>query len=276
MGARLLVTIGTDRATNWVKTPDGQRFNLGPVSVLSFVTKLVLGGNREARRALDGHLRGEEIMLRVDEGRMWELLAPRRSRWARAFPFIPHDQHTSRGTETMGRIDTDLVALEQHVQTLNKVAGQISPEQMSEGVGILMKLAADIKDQSGNKAYYGLGAAVHETGAPIPEPSTVESVQAVQASDLNIDVFQDNKKMATVILDQMEAVDGKIDQLVTAGKKFDSTRAKADIHAVTSKVASIVADIDLTTPWVVDDLDKLAARAEYLHGLFFPQKAAEE
>lgn len=276
MGTRLLITIGTDGATNWVKTPDGQRYNLGSVSVLSFVTKLALGGNREAKRVLKDFLLGEEVMLRVDDERMWNLLAPRRVRWA-ADSFIPRDQ---QGTGTM-TIDTDLAALERHVQMLNKAAGKVSPEKMAEGVSILVRLAGEIKspNQSKNDTYYGLKPDLFEVGDAAPKPfevgdpmPKVETAKAASVDDLNIDVYEANSKLATQILNRMEAVDQRIDQLVTAGKKFNAARAKADIHAVTSKVASIVSDIDLTTPWVKADLQKLATRAGQIHGLFFPKK----
>lgn len=277
MGTRLLITIGTDGATNWVRTPDGQRFNLGSVSVLSFVTKLALGGNREAKRVLKDFLLGEEVMLRVDDERMWDLLAPRRIRWA-ADSFIPPDQ---QGTGNMATIDTDLAALERHVQMLNKAAGKVTPEKMAEGISILVKLAGEIKspNQSLNKTYYGLKPDLFEVGDAAPKPfevgdpmPKVETAKAASVDDLNIDVYEANSKLATQILNRMEAVDQRIDQLVTAGKKFNASQAKADIHAVTSKVATIVSDIDLTTPWVKDDLQKLAARAGQLHGLFFPKK----
>lgn len=258
--ARLLVTIGTDGATNWVKTPDGQRFNLGSVTVLSFVTKLALGGSREAKRALNGFLRGDEVMLRVDDSRMWEMFVPRRVRWA-ADSFIPQDQ---RGTgNVMATIDTDLTTLERHVQLLNKAAGKVSPEKMNEGIGILVRLAGGIKLSEQD---------ADEGQEPEEKPAEAQEKTAASVEGLNIDAYQANSKLATQILNHMEAVDQKIDQLVTAGKKFDVPRAKADIHAVTSKVAAIVSDIDLTIPWVADDLQKLAARAGHIHGLFFPKK----
>jgi hypothetical protein len=258
--ARLLVTIGTDGATNWVKTPDGQRFNLGSVTILSFVTKLALGGNREAKRALNGFLQGEEVMLRVDDSRMWEMFAPRRIRWA-ADSFIPQDQ---RGTgNVMATIDTHLDALEQHIQVMNKAAGKVSSKKMAEGVNILVKLAGGIKLSEQD---------ADEGQEPEEKPAEAQEKTAASVDDLNIDAYQANSKLATQILNHMEAVDQKIDQLVTAGKKFNASRAKADIHAVTSKVAAIVSDIDLTTPWVMDDLQKLASRAGHIHGLFFPKK----
>jgi len=270
----LLVTIGTDGPTNWVRTPDGQRFSLGSVPVLGFVTKLALGSH-EARRALNGFLRGEEVMLKVDEGLMWDLLTPRRTRWA-ADSFIPQDQRT-RGTQVMSTLAEDLNVLNQHVAALNQAAGRVSPEKMAEGVGILVKLACQLEDQAGQEPYISLVAADDESDA---DEAADAAVQEAEESDkanaksagvkLSYDVYKTNAKLAEQILDQMTAVNDKIDQIVAAGKQgFKADAARADIHAVTAKVAGITADVDLTVPWVHDDLQKLAAQASHLHSLFF-------
>ena len=271
---RSLVTIGSDGPTDWVRTPDGQRFNLGQVSVLSFITKLTLGGSREARAALDKFLQGDEVMLRVDDDMMWDMLAPRRTRWA-ADSFIPPD-HRKRGNGLM-TIDADLHILDQHIQMLQKAAKTNVPaEKMAEGVSILVRLARKIGvDQSDNAGYYGLDANVQEATPGSSEVVTVEDVEAVKLGGtpkLAYDVYKANSDVATRILDQMEATDVRINELVTAGKKFNVVKAKADIHAVTSKVAGIVSDTDLTTPWVAEDIGKLAKRAEHLYGLFFPKE----
>jgi hypothetical protein len=264
MGARLLVTIGTDGATNWVRTPDGQRFNLGSVPILSFVTRLVLGGSREARRALDGFLQGDEVMLRVDEDKMWELMTPRRSRWGATDSFIPRDQRTSRGT-TMSTTDK-LTTLEQHVQMLHQAAAaSVSPKKMAEGVSILMRLADQLDEDEASRE------ASEVPKDPKEEP--VSDDTDTGTDKLAFDTYKANSKLATGILDKMEAVNDKVDQIVASGKDgFRAEDAKADIHEVTSKVAGIVSETDLaTTPWVADDLMKLASRADYLHGLFFPK-----
>lgn len=284
---RLLVTLGTDGNTDWVRTPDGQKFNLGSVSALSFVTKLALKGG-DARKALDGFLRGEEVLLRVDDDKMWDLLAPRRSRWA-ADSFIPSD-HRKRGTGTM-TISKDLEVLENHIRGLQAAAkAKASPKKMREGASILGRLVNRVASQSDDSVYFGLAAAdqsnnsnlmnlgepdVHDAADPKPDVVTVEEVDQVKAAGstkLAYDTYRANSDAATRILDQMEAVDTRINDLITAGKRFNSKRARADIHAVTAKVASIVNDVDLTTPWVAGDLAKLAARAEQLHKLFFPAK----
>ncbi len=286
---RLLVTLGTDGTTNWVRTPDGQRFNLGSVSALAFVTKLALGGAKNTRKALDDFLQGKEVLLQVDDDKMWDLLTPRRLRWA-ADSFILCD-HRKRGNG-MTTIDKDLGVLEAHVAKLHEAAkANISPEKMKEGTDILVRLAKKVASQSDNSRYYGLEEleetpmeesvdqsgdfmSFDEVGDLEPDVVAVEDVDQVRSGTtvkLAYDTYKANSTVANRILDQMEAVNGRINELITAGK-FNSKRAKADIHTVTSKVANIVNDVDLTTSWVAEDLAKLATRAEHLHGLFFPVK----
>jgi len=272
MSARLLVTIGTDGVTDWVRTPNGARHNLGAVSVLKFVTKL--SRNKQAmRQALDAFLRGNEVMLSIEEDQMWALLAPRRPRWASDGSFITPDQRTTTipsGTrKTTMDFDTDLTAIEQHIVQLDKAAtGNPSPEHMAKGREILAKLAQNIRppSQSQNGSYYGLVAAdVHEAGDAMD--ATGEAV-----GGLSFDTYQQNQALAEDIIVKSEETNTKIDQLVAAGKTFSAARARADLYAVTSKVAGILQDVDLTTPWVQADLQKLAARADHLHGLFAPAK----
>ena len=174
----------------------------------------------------------------------------------------------------MNTIIKDLGALEQHVAALDKAAGKVSSEKMTEGVSILVRMAGQVQDQSDNAAYNGLGASVTE---PAPIPDTVSDTGEVSSktgggTKLSYDVYKANAVTAEQILNQMDAVNTKIDEIVTAGKKgFKADAARADIHAVTAKVAGITADVDLTVPWVADDLQRLAARASHLHSLFFPQ-----
>jgi hypothetical protein len=54
--AALLVTIGTDGSKDWVETPDGQKFALGSVSVLSLVSTF----SKKCTRCPPGHRRISE------------------------------------------------------------------------------------------------------------------------------------------------------------------------------------------------------------------------
>lgn len=264
--SRLLVTVGTDGFTDWVQLPDGSKLSLGPVSVLKFVSKLATG--REAQQALDGFLAEREAMLRVDETQMWELLAPRRRRWA-ADSFIAPDQRITptRRESTMGDIRQDLDRIEKHIAALKRAAAANVPEdKMVQGRAILVKMAADLPRPTPNSAYYGFAE-------PAPVAQQQPQPAGAPVADLAYDRVQSNNALAEQIVTQAEATVDRIDALVKEGKRFNAARAKADVHAVTHKVASILEDTDLAPEWVAGDLKKLAARSDELHGLFFPKTA---
>lgn len=171
----------------------------------------------------------------------------------------------------MSTIDQDLAALETHISTLNRVAGKIAPAKMQEGHEWLVRLAQKIKspNQSNNATYYNLGApVVHEVGDAEPKVHTVEA----SSTHLSFDVFKQNSVLAGDILSKSQETVEKIERLASAGKKFNAAKAKADVHAVTSKVAGILREVDLTKDWVRGDLEKLAAQADKLHGLFATAK----
>lgn len=252
-----------------MQTPDGQRYSLGPVSVLRFAQSLARS-SRDARIALDTFLKTGSAMLSVDEGRMWELLAPLRVRWA-AGPFMPRDQHyPSLGDRdnAMATIFEDLAVTEQAVGTLNRLASQ--GRQDPKLVQHLVKLAQKIKspNQSTNSTYYGLGAPdVFEVGDTEPAVHTVEASEETLA----FDTYQKNMAAAEDILKKARETMATIKKLASQGRKFSSVRASADVAAVTSKVSAICASTQLTDEWVAGDLSKLAARINHLHGLFHPK-----
>lgn len=281
---RLLVSVGTDGFTDWIRLPTGQKMNLGPLSVMSFVTKLI-GAKRQGKQVIEAYLRQGEAMLNVDEDRMWDLLTPVRVRWASGgSSFMALDSRTAR-KGTMTTIRTDLNNLERHIVALNqaaplKAAGKVTQAKMNEGLEILNKLAQKIKspNQSTNATYYGLGAPdVYQVGDAGPKPFEVGDATpapvTVTASDegLAFDTIQANSATAQTILAKANETVAKIDKLAQAGKKFNAAKAKSDVHAVTSKVAGIL-KMDLTASWVMGDLAKLATRTEQLHKLFASAK----
>lgn len=255
MGNRLLVTIGTEGTTNWVSTPDGQKFNLGPISALQLVEQAISKG--VARRALDEFNRNGEVLVSVDEDRLWDLLAPNRSRWASdgCFSMARHKSEPSEKEFTMNTLLDDIQAIERHVAALDEAASR-KATNLQEGVQVLIKLANKVKspNQSKNETYYNLGTPeVFEVGDKV--------------AGLMFDTHEANVDLANTILATAEATVEKIDALVTAGRRFNAAKAKMDVHAVTSKVAGIL-KTDLTASWVRDDLTKLADRANNIHALF--------
>lgn len=277
------MTVGTDGFTDWVQLTNGTKLSLGSVSVLSFVTKLCPDG-RKAKQALDGFLKDRSAMVQVDEDQMWALLAPRRARWA-ADSFIARDQRetgTPHRGKIMSTIDTDLTAIEKHLTALSKAASAgTSSNKMAEGFDILGKLVGRL-DNRRTASDLGIGGIGGAEAAPepaaaeqplaAPEPASGLPQPEPPTQGLTYDIYTANSKVAEQIISQAEETTDKIDKLVEAGKKFNAAKAKADVHAVTSKVAGILRDTDLTAPWVADDLKKLAARSRQLHDLFAPAK----
>lgn len=259
----LLVSVGSDGFTDWVRLPDGQKLNLGPLSIMSFVAKLV--GKGRGRQTVEAYLRDGEAMLSVDEGRMWDLLTPVRSRMASGDGSFMAPRFRTARKGNMPTIHEDLTALERHISDLNKHAGHVTPASLTKGHEILVKLADKIKspNQSKNDTYYGLGAPnVYEVDDAAPKPHTVNASEG-----LAFDTLQANQTVAQDILAKATETAATIDKLAKAGKRFNAAKAKADVHAVTSKVAGIL-KTDLTAAWVQGDLAKLAAQTDHLHGLF--------
>jgi hypothetical protein len=88
----------------------------------------------------------------------------------------------------------------------------------------------------------------------------------------SLSALTENSLIADATLSKIEAANTKVDLLVTAGKKFDSVRAKGDLLKVASSVQDLLRDADLAQPWVKGELSKLAEEAKKLHGLFAPAK----
>lgn len=269
----LLVTIGTDGNTNWVRLPSGERMNLGAVSVLSFVHKAAKNA-RAARAALDGFLSSGEAMVSVDEERMWALLTPVRARWASgvAGPFMTPDPRTTRA-RFMSINEKALSDLETHVAALNKFASKASPKKLEEGRAILASLARKVVlagEEQKDQAQAQEEPKDEQKAQEKPEEKSQQ--QGDKEASLSYDVIVANRGLADSILAKADETVKVIDRLASEGKKFNAARAKADVHAVTSKVAGIIRE-DLTQSWVGQDLHKLAAQADKLHGLFIPKKA---
>jgi len=84
--------------------------------------------------------------------------------------------------------------------------------------------------------------------------------------------FDANATVAEEIVAKVASANDAIDRLVSAGKRFDSVRAKADLHKIASKVAEITQNVDLAQPWVANDLAALSKQAAHIQGLFEPKE----
>jgi hypothetical protein len=238
---RLLVTIGSDGATNWVKLPDGQRFNLGPISILSFATQLSSGST--AKKALQQFTSSGEALISVDEEKMWDMLAPRPPRLATEGPFIYHDRR-----DTMSGIHQQLDALKGHLHSLGQKDGSPEPQDIA-----MLKRLATLPSPAKYPEFYGLSSG--------------------RTASENLDLaetYRDNSELAEKVLDLVASTADRIDQLVEEGKKFNAARARQDLYEVSTKVASIVGS-EVIASWVQEDLRVLEKRALKIHQLFTPK-----
>lgn len=91
----------------------------------------------------------------------------------------------------------------------------------------------------------------------------------------NYDAFSANVDLAEDIVAKVSQTDETIDRLREAGKRFDSVRAKADLHKIAARVTEIAENVDLAQPWVGNDLVELSKRANDIHALFHTNKIAD-
>lgn len=261
------MTVGSDWNTDWIQTPDGQKFTLGRISVAKFLGALC--DRSWLRTALDQFLNSGETMVNVDLNQMWDLLKPIRARFGTESPFM--DSPTTEERNPMHDFKAFEASLSQAEKALTLLTQ--SKQGIASARQAFVVAANKIKspNQSKNETYYGYGdPPVFEVGDAPPPVETAPTAKSA-GSKLSYDVLQENSTIAGEILANLEETNEKIDSLVQAGKKFNAAKAKADLHSVSNKVAGILRDVDLTQSWVRADLDKLAAYADKLHGVFFPK-----
>lgn len=261
------VVIGTDGNVDYVETPDGVRYALGAISVLTLVNKLVASRNR--RQALETFNQQGQALVSLDTEAMFELLAPKITRWASTFPLIPQtDQDDSLRGKQMDKaaFEKKLAYLEHQVALLNRGADPRALRNLKAAILSGSVSLPNFGDQTKNDAFYGLGEpkvdTMEDPGAWNP-PANVTHPMGKSASALRI-----NTKLAEEIIEQASETEEKIDKLVTAGRKFNAAKAKADIHGVVASLTNMLRDTDLSEVAVSTDIQKLASRMEELHGYF--------
>lgn len=227
--ASILVTVGTDGAANWVRLPKGQKFNLGMTSVLDFVSKLTKSGAM-LRKTVQDYLKTGEAMLTVDADRMWALLQPSRSVWA-ADSFMSSDQQQPEAQETT---------------KMSKVWDELAKEAQA-----FKRLASDEEQQESSQGDDDEGQSKEAT-----------------TRKLAFDVYASNLEVAKGILASARRTLETIDSKVASGRKFNASKARAEIFAVTSKTGSICEQTELVESWVASDLRKLSSEMRRIHDLF--------
>lgn len=337
----MLVTLGTDGTTNWVRTPDGRKHNLGQVSALEIMSRVGDVRRTGLRSLLDRFNAGEEVMLVVDADGLGALLAPRRTKFAES---LIETQY--RGAVTMG-LTRDLGLLENHVGLLSRAAKEnVVSSKMAEGVDLLIRMASALKSEP---AYFDLVASDEKQsrfkeGEPADPTENMSPADAKKWDEMNeehkdnfksaseedridrlvmsmegdLEAFKSawkkyqsgpkyapqlenakrdlvaittavkaalrildgiktasteedteetpTEKQAAVALDLIEKTRDRIASLVASGKRFNSRKALEDLRGVAEDIAQLSENPDAAL--VAEQMPKVAARAEHLHGLF--------
>lgn len=264
------VTLGTDGVVDYVEMPDGVRYTLGTVSIYKLVRALVVG-NRQQRRALEAVNKNGLTVVSLDADLLFEMLKPRKAR--HASPLIPCSTTSGLDSQTVtgkGKpmnvesFDKKLRALELQTGYLTKLAkeGRENPAVFQDMVRTAATLTAQDEESSEDQSSEEDSA----KGSELYDMCAKESKQADVAA--NLEDFRVNAKTAETILDRVGETSDKISDLVKAGRKFNASRARADLHSISAQVEDILTQTDLGQPWVGAALQKLATEAERLHNLF--------
>lgn len=227
-----LITVGTDGITNWVSASDGKRYNLGVMSVLKFMTDLL--PPKKAVSALDTFLAEGSVMIVADPNKLEKTFARIAAQNPSMSPSVK---------DLMATIQDKLTKIERHVEALNKAAAK-KASNLHEGIEILVKLASDLK--------------AHDV--------TADFSDFIKEKKEEKEEEEKSSKEAAVIIEKAAAVVERIDTLVDQGKKFNASKARQDVRAVTVRVASALRSGDSAA------LGKIAGEMDKLHGLFFPTK----
>lgn len=268
------MTIGTDGTIDYVETPDGVRYALGATSILQLVTKLI-PGLQPRRNALDEFLKEGRVMVVLDTDALFQFLTPKRTRWSAINPSTTSlIEATDRDVVPLrGTYHMDKAAFVNKLAEIEQIIQNLASNPTPEGATALQTSVASIKllevgDQSKNNAFYGLGApkvdTVEDPGAYTPPPAVTHPL----GKSASFATFQANLKLAEEIITQVAETDVKIDALVTAGRKFNASKARTDLHLVTANLQDVLRQVDIAEPWVTGDLQKLAKKCEGLHALF--------
>lgn len=249
----ILVSLGTDGSTAWARLPHGQKFNLGAVSVLAFVTGLAKNANL-ARQVLQDFLKNGETLLTVNEEQMWALLqAPRTLRAFDSFMSPDQQQETSKMSSALATLNL----VEHQLSYLNRLASQ--GRRDSSEVARLVRLASALDPKA---IFAADGEDDGEDEGSAKEASTKKL--AFEAYSSNLEVVQD-------ILFKAQQTIASIDAKVKEGRKFNAARARVDVYSVTTKTGSICERTQLVESWVSSDLRKLSSEMDRIHGLFHSQ-----
>lgn len=161
---KAMVTIGTDGVVDYVQVPEGQKFTLGPVSVLRLITGLV-SSRRVARQALDEFLSKKQVMVSVDLDQMWAMLPYNRARYSSTNHLMgsadhsqPADQENQMPKNASYESFTENVEMAEDIvakiaatnTTIDRLVAAGRKFNASRAKGDLMKIASRVEEITQN------------------------------------------------------------------------------------------------------------------------------
>jgi len=241
----------SDGNRDFIEVPPDRRVTLGAVSAAKAVMTLA-ASPREARGALDSLLKNGHGTFMGDPERLAGLFERRWAVLAKALISPDHRIPMARERTTMASDHTQAALTQQ----IDRIEAHISrfASQAKTSTRLPEREIKALRDLVGSlDADFGAAAA---PALPSPEETTLKVA------------INDNAQTATNVLRTVEATNETIDRLVEAGKRFNASKAKADLHKIASQVSEIVSNVDLSAGWVKNDLLALSKRADEIHGLF--------
>jgi hypothetical protein len=205
----------------------------------------------QVQRILDEFNKKGQVMLTADMDLVSALLSPRRPRLAS--PFMKGEGRTHTRGEAMADNPEKAFkdAVEKQIDAIERMIGVIQ-SKAAEGGTLTKAMIAD--DLANLKA---LVKGLRE------QPSGQSDNRAFYAAS-----GDRNAAIINVALDKLASATTAIDRLAAAGRKFNATRAREDVLAVGSGLRHVLASMDIGHPDAGTEIQRLAERADRLHGLF--------
>lgn len=163
-----------------------------------------------------------------------------------------------------------LACCEQQVAQLNQAPTPEAQTALIEAVASIS--LPNFGDQSKNNAFNSMGQpkvdTVEDPGAYTPPANVTHPL----GKSANFETLQTNMALAEGIVEKVDQTDAKIDALVTAGRKFNASKARSDLHNITATLVAMLKQVDPAATWVTPELQKLDKQASEIHGLFAPAR----
>ena len=146
-----MVVFGTDGNVDYVQMSDGQKYTLGPVSVVTLVGRLV-SPTRAIRQVLDQFTKTGQAMAKVDLDKLWELLPYRRARFSSSATPVENGDHMHKSasfdnftanTETVEDILDKVATTNRTIDRLVKAGKRFDSVRAK---GDLLRIASRVAD----------------------------------------------------------------------------------------------------------------------------------